>query len=530
MLLLACANVANLVLARAVDRRKEMALRAALGANRFRLVRQMLTESAIVAMLGAIGGLLVAQWSTQAVWAYMMKESALTGGAPFWINFNIDGRVFGFVAAVALLSGLLTGLVPALRASRVDLNDALKDGAGAGLRVSRLTRFLVNAQMAFSVCLVTVAGLFGTVLVAFNHKTLPYDPTSIFTARVSLDERRFDDASVRTRFFDQLVSRLNAAPGVEAAALNSAESLRLSRNSRIELEGASYVREVDRPMCALESVSPNFLEGFGVGLRSGRTFSAGDHATAPAVAIVNAVFAEKFEEKQGVVGRRFRVGTGAAASPWITVVGVAPDLGSMKAGETSRGPVIYRPLAQTNDRAMTLVVRGHGDVTRFAQVIRSELAALDAELPVARMQTVQEIIELERIGMNAFGSLFVICGMGALLLASVGVYGVVSFSVKSRTREFGVRMALGADRRAISRLVFSQGVRQISMGLGVGVLLAIAATVLLRSMFIGLGRSGYDAWIYVGVLTLLAGVGGAALLIPARRAASVDPLVALRAD
>jgi predicted permease len=533
VLLLACANVANLVLARAVDRRKELAVRAALGASRARLIRQMLTESFLVTVLGAIGGLAIATWSTQGVWAYMMKERPLTGGAPFWLNFDLDGGVFAFVTAVTLIASLLTGLVPALRASRVDLNDALKDGGGSGLRVSRFSRILVNVQMAFSVCLVTVAGLFVTVLVAFNFKTLPYDPSAIFTARVSLDERRYDDESARIRFFDQLVNRLNAASGVDAAALDSAESLRMTTNSRMELEGATYARKDDRPNCVMETVSANFLDGFGIGLQAGRTFTASDVASAPPVAVVNAAFAAKFSSEWDVIGRRFRIadrGAGSSPSPWITVIGVAPDLGSMKAGEVSRGPVIYRPVAQQSERAMTVLVRGQGDVTRFAGTIRSAVAALDPELPVARLQTVQEIIELERIGMNAFAVLFVLCGLGALLLASVGIYGVISFAVKLRTREFGVRMALGADRRAIARMVFWQGVRQISIGLGVGALLAVAAAAVLNSMFLGFGRTSYDAWIYAGVLALLTSVAGAALLIPARRASRVEPTVALRAE
>jgi ABC-type antimicrobial peptide transport system permease subunit len=283
----------------------------------------------------------------------------------------------------------------------------------------------------------------------------------------------------------------------------------------------------------METVSLNFMGGFGVGLQGGRTFTASDVASAPAVAVVNAAFAEKFRVERDVIGRRFRIadgGAGSSSSPWITVIGVAPDLGSMKAGEVSRGPVIYRPIAQQSERAMTILMRGQGDVTRFATTIRSTVAAIDPELPVARLQTVQEIIELERIGMNAFAALFVLCGMGALLLASVGIYGVISFAVKLRTREFGVRMALGADRRAIARMVFWQGVRQISIGLGVGALLAVAAAAVLNSVFFGFGSTNYDAWIYIGVLALLASVAGAALLIPARRASRVEPMVALRAE
>lgn len=530
VLLLACANVANLVLARAVDRKKEMALRSALGASRFRLIRQMLTESVLVSLLGAGGGLATAVWSTQAVWAYMMRERALTGGAPFWINFDVDGRVFVFVAAVTLLASLLTGLVPALQASRVDLNDALKEGSG-GLKVSRFSRILVNAQMAFSVCLVTVAGLFVTVLLAFNHKELPYDPRLVFTAQVALEEKRYDDAVARQQFFEQLLSRLGASPGVQGAALTSAESLRRAPTPRIAVEGAVYARDVDRPQIWMEAISPGYVEAFGLGMRGGRAFSAGDHASATPVAIVNTAFVERFGAELDWIGRRFRLGGNEAeGAPWITIVGIAPDLGSVKAGERSRGAVIYRPLAQTGDRTMTVIVRGEGDVTRLAGTIRREVAGLDPELPVARLQTVQEIVELERIGMNAFAVLFIACGLGALLLASVGIYGVVSFAVKLRTREFGVRMALGAERTTIMRMVFGQGVRQISIGLGVGAVLALGASALLSSMFVGFGKSGYDVWIYVGVLSLLATVAGAALLIPARRAAQVNPMVALRAE
>jgi putative ABC transport system permease protein len=529
VLLLACANVANLVLARSIDRRKELAVRAALGASRGRLIRQMMTESFLVSLLGAVGGLLIAAWSSRALWLYMMKERPLTGGAPFWINFDLDSGVFAFVAFTTIVASVATGLVPALRASKIDVNDALKDGAGGGLRVSGFSRLLMNGQMAFSVCLVTIAGLFVSVLIAFNHKSLPYDPATIFTARVSLDERRYDDLPVRQQFFDRLLARLAATPGVDAAALHSAESMRRSRVTPIAIEGATY--EGRRPECSVDTVSPGFLDTFGVGLLSGRAFRAADRKDTTAVAIVNTAFVERFGRDQDFVGKRFRVSRGDSdGADWITIIGVAPDLGSVKAGEASRGAVIYRPLPQETDRAMTILLRGKGDPARFIPLVRRAVAELDPDLPVARLQTMKEIIELERIGMNAFGTLFVACGMGALVLASVGIYGVISFTVKLRTREFGVRLALGAHRAAITRMVVLQGVRQISIGLSVGAVLAVLAAAFLRSMFIGFGHSAYDVWIYVGVLMLLASVAGMALFIPARRAANVDPMVALRAD
>lgn len=531
VLLLACANVANLVLARAVDRKKELAVRAALGASRARLIRQMLTESVLVALLGAAGGLGIACWTTQGIWNYMMTERPLTGGAPFWMNFNVDGRVFAFVTVVALLASVLTGLVPALQASRVDLNDSLKDGAGGGLRVSRLSRILINVQMAFSVCLVIVAGLFITVLLAFNHKELPYDPASVLTAQLALDGKRYDDPVARKRFFMEVTDRLQASPGVQAAALTSAESLRQAQSPRIEVEGATYARESDRPSVWLEGISPGFFDALGVGLLAGRDFSASDEGVAPPVAVVNAAFVQRFGAELYWVGRRFRFVDGKAEpSPWVTIVGISPDLGSVKAGEKSHGAVIYRPVAQRSDRTMTVLLRADGDVARFVGTIRQAVAAVDPDLPVARVQTAQQIIEMERVGMNAFAVLFVACGVGALILASVGIYGVISFAVRLRTREFGVRLALGATRSMIVRLVVGQGVREIRIGLAVGALLALGVSALLGSMFFGFGRSGHDWMIYAGVLVLLAGVAGVALFIPARRAARVDPMVALRAE
>ncbi|WP_415907236.1 ABC transporter permease [Oleiharenicola sp. Vm1] len=446
------------------------------------------------------------------------------------MSFNVDGRVFAFVSAVTVLASIVTGLMPALRASRVDLNDTLKEGAGGSLRVSKLSRALVNVQMAFSVCLVTVAGLFVTVMMAFNHKELPYEAKAVLTAQVSLDGKRYDDAGLRRRFFEQLVERLKAAPGVEAAALTSAVSLRESENTRIEIEGAVYAREGDRPACWLDGVSADYFDTLGVGLRAGRTFTSVDTTGIP-VAVVNTEFVQRFGADREWVGRRFRiVNRGGPPSPWITIVGVAPDLGSVKAGDKSRGAVIYRPTAQRADRALTVLVRTSGDASRLALAVRQAVAALDPELAVARLQTVQEIVELERIGMNVFAGLFIACGVGALLLACIGIYGVVSFGVRLRTREFGVRLALGATRATITRLVLRDGVRQLRVGLVAGVLLAVAAATVLTSMFFGFGQTGNEWWVYVGVLTVLAGVAAAALLLPARRAAQVDPLVALRTE
>lgn len=530
VLLLACANVTNLLLARAVDRRKELAVRAAIGATRPRLMRQLLTESLILAVGGALGGLALAWTATRLLWDYLQQESALTGGAPFWVNFNVDARVFGFVAGTALLATVLTGLAPALQASRVNLNVALKQGEGTGLRLSGVSRFLVHVQMAFSVCLVTVSGLFVTILLTFNRKDLPYDPRTILTARVVLGETRYDSENARRVFFEHLSTRLGSAPGIQAMALNSAEALRSAPSPRIEFEGEAYAREADRPASLTEVVSPGFLDVFPVAVSSGRAFTALDTPASLPVAMVNPDFVRQFGRDRPILGRRFRLAGGDGSRPWITIVGVAPELGSVKAGQPSRGPLFYRPLAQEPVRAVTVLLRGEGAPAQRAAALRQEVAALDRELPLAQLQTVQDIVELERVGMNAFAVLFIVCGVGALTLASVGVYGVVAFSVRMRKREFGIRLALGADRRAILRLIVGEGLRQIAVGLGIGALLALAVTLATRGFFAGFGRSDYDLWIYGGVVLLLGAVGAVALLLPALRAARTNPLVVLRSE
>ncbi len=530
VLILACANVANLILARACERGRELAVRSALGATRARLIFQMLTETLVLCALGAVVGGWIAQWSTRIIWNYTTGEKELTGGIPYWVNFEMDGRVLIFVIAVTVLACLLTGLVPALQSSRTDLSERLKDGGGSGnLQLSRVTRILVNVQMALSVCLVVAAGLFVTLLIEFNQKNLSYDPTRVLSARVSVNEKDYPTVAQRATLLTELLSQLSAAPEVEAAAVVASESLRAVER-RIEIEGETYARSSAKPAALTDSVSPGFFDTLRLELREGRRFQPSDNLEAPAVAVVNTVFASKFGGEQGMVGRRFRIASTDGLNPWISVIGVVSDAGSMKAGRQTDGPLFYRSILQEPASGVTFLVRGRGDAGALGEVVRRTIARRDRELPVNKVYPVQHIIEMERIGINLPGTLLVICGLSALALASIGVYGVISFSVKTRTRELGVRIALGATRRDILRLIVGQGLRQIALGLGAGVVSALGVSAVLGSLFTGFGRSSYDIGIYLGVVALLAGVATAALLIPALRATRVDPLIALRAE
>jgi predicted permease len=527
VLLLACVNVTNLFLSRAVEREREFAVRTALGASRQRLVRQLLTETLLVATLGAVGGTFMAWGGSTWIWSYIGQESGLTGGAPFWINFDIDARVLGFVASLTLVATLLTGVAPALQSSRVDLNSSLKQGGGSGLRLSRTNRWLVNAQLALSVALVIFAGLFLTILIAFNNKRLPYDPNVILTARVALDNPRYETDGQRVAFYEQFTQTIAAMPGVKQVGLTSADRFRAG-SIRIEMEGDSYLRPGDRPSSLLEVVSDRYFDVFPLGMLQGRPFSTTDRANATPVAIVNAAFTREFERTGPLVGRRVRIGS--EGEPWLTIIGVAADMGSVKAGQASNGPVLYRPIAQVPPRETTLLIHGGADTQQLISGIRKTVTKLDPELVAYQFLTVQAIIEMERIGINVPGVLFVVCGIGALVLAAVGVYGVISFSVKMRTRELGVRLALGATRAQIVKLILKQGLWQISFGIAIGLLLAAGGSMMLRSMFVDLGHSAFNLWIYLVVVVLLGTVGMVALLVPALRGSRVDPMVALRAE
>jgi putative ABC transport system permease protein len=528
VLLLACANVTNLVLARAAERTREVAIRAAVGATRGRLIRQMLTESVLLATIGGAGGALIASWSIKLFSEAIAPEAALTGGMPFWVNFNFDVRVLGMLVGLAVLAALLIGLAPALQSTRGDLVGGMKDGGGAGLRLSGMTRFLIQVQMALSVCLVIGAGLFVTVLIAFNQKHLPYDPLAVMTATLPVEEHSDADPAARSRLLDEVVARVQALPGVDQVALTSSRLMRAAQRT-IEVEGHEYSTHF-RPRVHTEAVSPSYFATLNSSIIEGRGLEEADAVSGRAVAVVSPIFVAWFGEGESLVGKRVRFAHGAEAAEWLTIVGVAGDVGSIKAGEASAGPVLYLPLTPAAGSAVTLIIRTHGEAARLAPALRRAVAEVDARLPLADVYTVQTLVELERIGINVPGTLFIVCGVGALLLAAVGVYGVISFSVRVRMREFGVRLALGATPADIVRHVLRQGWRQISIGLVLGVLLAAGLSILMRSLFAGLGTSTYNGWIYLAVVVLLATVGLAALWLPARRAAAADPLVALRAE
>jgi predicted permease len=524
VLLIACSNVANLLLVRASERRKEIAIRLAIGAGRGRLIRQLLTESLLLALMGGALGLLFALWTARLIVAFKPPLAI-----PLSLDINLDAKVFGFTLGLALVTGLLCGLAPALQASRPDLVGTLRDDtAGPGRRYRRLglRNLLVIAQVAISTVLLVGAGLFLRSL----GQASSIDPG--FTLRKGVAAQlvvglggTYTEAQGRA-FYQRLLDRARALPGVRAAAYADHLPLALEIHvSRAEIEGKPTAREEDRPETDCSGAGPGYFEVMGIPVRQGRPFDAHDVAGAPPVAVVNETAAKRFWPGEPPLGKHLRFG-GAKAS-WLTVVGVARDGKYRTLGEEPR-PFVYTAIDQDSSFGRTLVVAGDGDEKAMLRQVRHEIDALDPNVPIFDIKTMSEhlsvMLFLARMGavlLAAFG------GLG-LILASMGLYGVVAASVSRRTREIGIRMAIGAQRGDVLRLVVKEGMALTGLGLAIGLGLSLLASRVLRGLLYGIAPS--DPLTFLAVALVLATIALGANLIPARRATEVDPLVALRYD
>ena len=526
VLVLACANVTTLLIGQASHRIRDLAVQASLGASHGRLIGQLLLESVLLAGLGTAAGVGVAVWAVDWIGGVIASESALTGGPPSWVTFEVDGRVLAFSVVAALIAAALAGVAPALQATRVNCAEALKGVVGGGpFQIGRLTRAVVQVQMAASVTLTVGAGLFLMVLSTLLEPSAPFD-LSVLSARVTLSAQRYPDAASRSRYFAELLRRLDARPGIAAAALTSAEMFRPSQ-ARVQGGGRPSAGALDWMTAGVEVLSPGFFATLGVRLVEGRDFSSSDLEGREPVVIVNRALAAQLWPDTSPLGRRLRLGEGGS---WHTVIGLAPDLGTLRVGGTPRPPAAYVPLWQQPQVAMTLIIRGKGDGAAMSALVAREATALDATAVPGDLLSARQILEMERIGILLPGVLFIVCGAAALVLASVGVYGVVSFSVAQRTREIGIRIALGARRAVVVRMLVTRGLKNIAVGLGSGVALALGLSAALRSVMADVGATAYSPVVYGAVVTLLLCVGVVALLVPALRGSRLNPVEALRVD
>ena len=520
VLLIACANVAGMLLSRAVSRRQELAVRAALGAGRARLVRQMVTESVVLALCGGVGGLGLAVWGTHALIASAGDRLPAAG------QIVADATVLLTSLGVTVASGVVFGLVPALAASS-GLHGALKDtGRGSSGSVSRhRTRTaLVSGQLALAVMLLVAAGLLLRSLDRLQKTDLGYSIASSLTFEINLAGDRYRDDAAEDQFFDALYSRLSALPGVVAVGGSGNIPMRGGAMASLAIDGRRQP-EGKLPEVGYQPVSDDLFRAMGVPLRRGRTFGPQDHQNAPHVVILSESLARAFWPTESPIGARIRLGPNPN-DPWNTVVGVVGDVRMGVAGDSR--PTAYVSARQDHWGGMAIVVRTMMDPMTLLPAVRREVRAIDPTIPVAEARSMKQVQTMEltdrRLPMQLMGAFAVL----ALLLAAVGVYGVMAYSVAARTREIGVRVALGAQPRSVFGMVLRQGLGAAAVGLTVGLLGALALGRLLTSLLYGVTPT--DATTFIAVAGGLLAVVLAACLVPARRAVRVDPLEALRSE
>jgi predicted permease len=533
VLLIACANVANLLLARASARRKEIAIRLAMGASRSRLVRQLLTESLLLSLGGGVVGLLFALWTID-----LLKSATPPDGIfSFTLDYKLDGRVLAFTFLLSLATGVIFGLAPALQASRPDLVPALKDEASAaaqGRRRLSLRSALVVAQVALSLVLLIGAGLFLRSLNNAQSIDPGFNADKILDAQLNINLLRYTKAQGR-EFYRQVIERIEALPGVESASLARVVPMSGSgRTSSFLIQGQPGLDNVSRS----EGTGPDvdnqytvntnviglkYFSTMGIPLLRGRDFTGQDNEGAPLAAIVNEAFARRYFDDEEALGKRlsFR----GAQGPWAEIVGVARDIKYRTLGETPRASV-YVPLLQNHETGMALHVRTIGDPVSVAGAVRREVQALDQNLPVTNLQPMSAVLGSSLFAARMGAVLLAIFGLLALLLAAVGLYGVMSYTVARRTREIGIRMALGAQTGNVLRLVLKEGMVLVGGGVAAGLIAAAAVTRLLASFLYGV--SPLDAATFAAIPLVLALAALLATYLPARRAAKVDPMIALR--
>ncbi|MBA4137779.1 MAG: hypothetical protein C0518_10725 [Opitutus sp.] len=526
VLLIACANVANMMLSRAVGRSREIAVRAAMGASRRQLIRQLLVESVLLSVLGGLAGLGLALFGVHA-----FDLATQDVGKPYWIQFTMDWRAFAYFAVISVASGVVFGLVPALRASRVDLNTALKDGTAAGsVRGGKLTAALVVFQFAATVVLLAGAGLMVKSFFAVQRIN-PFVPTQeILGVRLALPDRkgeRYESPEARRAMHDLLQQRLAALPGVTHAALTS-EFPGLGSQSRVlEIEGRTP--DPERPLTASAIfASPDYLPSINLALVAGRYLQEFDGAPGKETAVVTREFAARYWRDASPLGQRFRLRSDDINfGPWVTIVGVCGDL-VHNTQDRNAAPLVFLSNRQEPWGWVGVMLRTRGDPAALTTAVRAAVQQIDPDLPLTEVRTLAEAIERQHWFLRVFGSLFFVFAAIALLMASVGLYAVVAQNTARRTREIGIRMALGASAGRVVRLVLGRGLIQLALGLVLGLGGALAVTRLMSSV-LGL-VSPTDPVVFVSVAALLSAIGLFACWLPARRAAHIPPTVALRTE
>jgi predicted permease len=520
LLLIACANIANLLLARGASRQKELAIRTALGASRLRVLRLLLTESVMLSLAGGCLGLLLALWGTDALMALAPDN------IPRLNEVRVDARVFGFTLVVSLVTGIVFGLIPALHAAKSDLNEALKEGSrgSMGSAAGKRTRsVLVAVEVALSLVMLIGAGLMIKSFLRLQQMNLGFNTDHVLAVDLSLSSSRYPEDRQQVAFFHEALERLRSLPGIQSAGATTGLPLTLNLNgSDFRIEGHPEPEAGKEMIINTRSVSPGYFTTLGISLIKGRDFSDRDKSDAPAAAIINNDLARVYFPGEDPVGKRITFDDGQS---WMSIVGIIGDVRQLGLDSNAK-PEVYFPYSQVAAASMSVVVRTASNPLNLAAAMKSQIQEIDKDLPIENAKTMQQLLAESTSGRRFNTMLLTVFAVVALVLAIVGIYGVMSYTVTQRTHEIGIRVAVGAQSRDVFRMVIGQGMMLAIIGVAFGLLGAFALTRLMTTMLFGVEPT--DPETFVSIAALLIGVSLVACYIPGRRAMKVDPLVALR--
>jgi putative ABC transport system permease protein len=527
VLLIACANVANLLLARAGAREKEVAIRLAIGATRWRLLRQLLTESVLLAFLGGVLGLLLAAWGSEALLQINPVE------IPHLKDFSLNGQILGFTLGISLITGLIFGIAPALQASKPDVNRTLKEGGRDSQTGGRRIRsLLIVAEVALAVVLLVGAGLLLKSFMRLQRVDSGFDPTNVLTFNLQLPASSYRDWNQVSEFYSLAIARLKVVPGVRSADAAAFLPLEGGWLTKFVIQGQPPVQN-EEPVAQHRPVTVGYFQTMGIPLRRGRHFDDRDRPESPGVVIINDALARRYFPNEDPIGKRIttwsrqygplgRVMTGSLE---MEIVGLVGDEKNSSLSKTAE-PAVYFSHRQFSYRSMSVVVRTQVEPLGLVNALRNEVWALDRNLPISNVKTMEQR-QGDAIAQARFSAFLLgLFAVLALLLAAIGIYGVISYTVEQRTREIGVRMALGANTADVLKLVVGQGLALISAGIAAGIVAAFALTRLISGLLYGVQTT--DPLTFVIMPALLALVALFACYLPARRATRVDPMIALR--
>jgi putative ABC transport system permease protein len=520
LLLIACANIANLLLARAASRKKEIAIRTALGASRRRVLRLLLTESLMLSLVGGGIGFLLALWGADALMALEPDN------IPRLHEVGVDTSVFLFTLAVSIVTGIVFGLIPGMRAARPDLNEALKEGSrgSMGSAGSKRTRsVLVALEVALSLVLLVGAGLMIKSFIRLQQTNLGFNPENVLTVNLTLPESRYPEERQQASFFEVALARLQSVSGVQSAGATTSLPLTLSVNgSDFRIEGHPDPEPGKELIINMSSVSPGYFHTLGVPIMKGRDFSDRDNKDAPEAAVINNDLARTYFPNEDPIGKRMKF---TDAESWISIVGVTGDVKQL-GQDIGVKPEIYFPYLQVPAASMSVVVRTANGPLSLTGAVKTQIQIIDKDLPIDDVKTMQQLLANSNSGRRFNLILLTGFALVALVLAMVGIYGVMSYTVAQRTHEIGIRVAVGAQSRDVFRMVIGQGMVLALVGVAFGLAGAFALTRLMTSMLFGVEPT--DPATFISIAVLLTGVALLACYIPGRRATKVDPLVALR--